>query len=66
MTKAKKNVERERRIEMEIIADAHERSRHELEILRLLAQGEREIEVGKGCDLDTVLAEADALLKEIV
>ena len=32
------------------------------ELLRLLAMGEREIEIGEGYELDTVLAEADALL----
>ena len=45
--------------------EAYEHSQHELEILRLLARGEKEIEAGKGYDLDTVLAEADTLLKEI-
>ena len=44
--------------------EAYEHSQHELELLRLLAGGEKEIEVGKGHDLDTVLAEADSLLKE--
>ncbi len=47
-----------------ISTEAYERSQHELEILRLLARGEREIEEGKGFDLETVLAEADALLNE--
>ena len=42
--------------------DAYERSENEKELLRLLAMGEREIEIGEGYDLDTVLAEADALL----
>jgi hypothetical protein len=37
---------------------------HEIEILRLLARGEKEIHAGKGYDLDAVLAEADSLLKE--
>ena len=45
--------------------EAYEHSQHELEILRLLARGEKEIEAGKGYDLDTILAEADSLLKEI-
>ncbi|MCX5646051.1 MAG: hypothetical protein NTZ17_15435 [Phycisphaerae bacterium] len=40
-------------------------NQHELELLRLLARGEKEIEAGKGHDLDTVLAEADALLEEM-
>lgn len=44
--------------------EAYEHSQHELELLRLLARGEKEIEAGKGYDLDTVLAEADSLLKE--
>jgi prevent-host-death family protein len=42
--------------------DAYEESEHEKELLRLLVRGEREIEIGQGYDLDTVLAEADALL----
>jgi prevent-host-death family protein len=42
--------------------DAYEKSEHEKELLRLLAKGEREIELGDGYDLDTVLSEADALL----
>jgi len=41
----------------------YEHSQHELELLRLLARGEREIEAGKGYDLDAVLAEADILLQ---
>jgi len=42
--------------------DAYEESEQEKELLRLLAKGDREIETGQGYDLDTVLAEADALL----
>jgi len=44
--------------------EAYKHSQHELEILHLLARGEKEIEAGKGFDLETVLAEADSLLKE--
>jgi prevent-host-death family protein len=44
--------------------EAYEHSEHQLEILRLLARGEKEIEAGKGYDLEVVLAEADSLLKE--
>jgi prevent-host-death family protein len=40
----------------------YERTQHELEMLRLLARGEAEIEAGVGHDLDSVLAEADELL----
>ena len=42
--------------------DAYEKSEREKELLRLLARGEREIEIGEGYDLDDVLAEADSLL----
>jgi len=44
--------------------ESYERSEHDLEILRLLAQGERDIEAGIGYDLDSVLEEADRLLAE--
>ncbi|MFN2366023.1 MAG: type II toxin-antitoxin system Phd/YefM family antitoxin [Desulfurivibrionaceae bacterium] len=42
----------------------YECTQHELEILRLLAGGEKEIEAGVGYDLKTVLAEADEMLAE--
>jgi prevent-host-death family protein len=45
--------------------EAYEYAQHELEILRLLARGEKEIEAGEGHDLDAVLAEADTLLEEL-
>jgi len=41
---------------------AYEASQHEIEILRLLARGEKEIEAGVGYDLDEVLKEADRFL----
>ena len=44
--------------------DAYEESEREKELLRLLVRGDREIETGQGYDLDTVLAEADALLSK--
>ena len=44
--------------------EAYERSERDRELLHLLAKGEKEIEAGKGYDLDSVLAEADALLAE--
>jgi prevent-host-death family protein len=37
----------------------YEESQHELDILRLLARGEKEIESGIGYELDEVLGEAD-------
>ncbi|RJP44879.1 MAG: type II toxin-antitoxin system Phd/YefM family antitoxin [Desulfobacteraceae bacterium] len=42
--------------------EAYEKSEQEKELLRQLARGDKEIEIGKGYDLDAVLAEADALL----
>ena len=43
--------------------EVYEHTRHELEILKLIARGEKEIETGKGYDLDAVLSEADSLLE---
>ena len=45
--------------------ETYEHSQHELELLRLLARGEKEIVAGKGYDLEEVLGEADSLLKEM-
>ncbi|SDB45348.1 prevent-host-death family protein [Desulfonatronum thiosulfatophilum] len=42
----------------------YENTQHELQILRLLARGEKEIEAGAGFSLEEVMAEADALLAE--
>ena len=44
--------------------EAYEKSEHDKEILRLLAKGDKEIEMGEGYDLDTVLAEADLILSQ--
>ncbi|OIP90352.1 MAG: prevent-host-death family protein [Syntrophobacteraceae bacterium CG2_30_61_12] len=44
--------------------EAFEQSERDRELLRLLVKGERDIEAGEGHDLDSVLAEADALLAE--
>ena len=41
----------------------YEESQHELDILRLLARGEKEIEAGVGYELDEVLEEADRFLE---
>ena len=43
--------------------EVYEHTLHELEILKLIARGEKEIETGKGYDLDAVLSEADSLLE---
>jgi len=40
----------------------YEHSQHEIEILRLLARGEKEIEAGSGYDLDDVMKEADKIM----
>lgn len=42
--------------------EEYEQTQHENEILRLLARGEKEIEAGKGYELDEVLKEADKIL----
>lgn len=41
---------------------SYERPQHELELLRLFAKGEAEIEAGVGRDSTDVMAEARALL----
>jgi hypothetical protein len=46
------------------LVKGYEFKQDELEILRLLARGEKEIEAGVGFDLESVLAEADAFLAE--
>ncbi len=48
-----------------VSVEDYEHSRHELELLRLLVRGEKEIKKCKGYDLDTVLSDADELLKEL-
>jgi len=44
--------------------DAYQRGEDERQLLLLLARGEREIAAGKGHYLHSVLAEADALLRD--
>jgi prevent-host-death family protein len=43
---------------------AYERLEHDLELAKLLLQGEKEIAEGKFYTLDEVMAEADALLAD--
>jgi hypothetical protein len=43
--------------------EAYENSRHELELLRIPARDEKEIEAGKRYDLEGVCARRDSLLK---
>ncbi len=44
--------------------EAFEKAEHDRRLLRLLARGDKEIAAGKGYELESVLAEADALLAE--
>ena len=44
--------------------EAYEQAEHDRQLLRVLAQGDREVAARKGYDLDSVLKEADALLGE--
>ena len=44
---------------------SYQQTQHELEILRLLARGEKDIETGAGIDMDCVFAEADKLLAAV-
>lgn len=45
-----------------VSTEVYERAEHDRELLRLLAQGEKEIAAGRGTELAAVLAEADELL----
>jgi prevent-host-death family protein len=45
-----------------VSVEDYERTQHEVEILKALAQGEPEIERGEGSDLETVFAKAAELL----
>jgi prevent-host-death family protein len=44
--------------------EEYERKERDLEILRLLARGEKEIACGQGVDLEDVMSEAAALLAD--
>ena len=54
--------QRGRPVAVLLSVEEFERREQDLEILRLLAQGEKEIAAGVGHDLDEVLADADELL----
>jgi prevent-host-death family protein len=43
--------------------EAYQNSQHEMDVLHLLARGEKEIEAGIGHELDDVLKEADRFLE---
>jgi PHD/YefM family antitoxin component YafN of YafNO toxin-antitoxin module len=43
--------------------EEYEKKERDLEILRLLARGEKEIAAAEGFDIDDVMAEAEAMLE---
>jgi len=45
--------------------DDYERQQHDLELLRLLAQGEADIAAGRGYAMEDVLAEAKAIIDKL-
>ncbi len=45
-----------------VSVEEYERSNHEREILRLLAQGDKEVVAGKGYEIEEVLKEAERIL----
>ncbi len=45
-----------------VSVEEYERSNHEREVLRLLAQGDKEAAAGKGYELEDVLKEAERIL----
>ncbi len=45
-----------------VSVEEYERSNHEREIIRLLAQGDKEAAAGKGYELEDVLKEAERIL----
>ena len=47
-----------------ISAEAYEKSERELEILKRIVRGEKEVRSRKGHDLDDVMADADKLLAQ--
>lgn len=57
--------ERGRAAAVILSVEAFEQAERDRELLRLLAKGEKEMETGEGHDLDSILAEADALLSEV-
>jgi prevent-host-death family protein len=47
-----------------VSVEEYERANHEREILRMLAQGEKDVAAGKGYDLEEVLKEAERILSK--
>jgi len=48
-----------------VSAEAYQRSQHEMEILKILAAGEKDIAAGDTYSMDEVFAEADKILAEL-
>jgi prevent-host-death family protein len=48
-----------------VSAESYQRSQDELEILRILARGEKEIAAGHTVSMDEVFADADKILSEL-
>lgn len=48
-----------------VSAESYQRSQHELEILKILARGEKEIAAGDTYSMEEVFAEADKILAEL-
>jgi len=48
-----------------ISMESYKKYQKEYELLKMLAKGEQEISAGKGHDMEDVMAEAQALLKEL-
>jgi prevent-host-death family protein len=48
-----------------VSADSYQRSQHELEILKILAAGEKDIAAGNTYSMEDVFAEADKFLGEL-
>lgn len=57
--------QRGRAVAVMVSMKAYEHSQHELDILRLLARGEKEIEAGTAYELGEVLKEADRFLETL-
>jgi prevent-host-death family protein len=55
--------QRGRAVAVLVSMKTYEQSQHELDLLRLLARGEKDIESGKGYKMEDVLREADHFLE---
>ena len=58
------NTQRGRAAAVLVSMEVYKNAQHEMDILHLLARGEKEIEAGTGYELDDVLREADLYLED--